>query len=172
MFNSRGFTLIEVLISMVILAIGLLGLAAMQGISLRDNLDAYSYQQATLLAYEMQDKIRGNSDYWQNNINNIPSPNQGNECNEFGDNCTAAMLAAYDYWYWQNQVAKELPKSKDGSDATAIIKDSEINQGGGCNNTYPTSLCLITTWGRANNKESNKASKLSDKATFYLEVTP
>ena len=50
---SHGFTLIEVLVSMVILAVGLLGLAAMQAISLRDNQDVYYYQQATLLAYEM-----------------------------------------------------------------------------------------------------------------------
>ena len=62
-----GFTLIEVLISMVILAIGLLGLAAMQTISLRDNQDAHYYQQATLLAYEMQDRIRANNNVnWSN----------------------------------------------------------------------------------------------------------
>lgn len=167
MFNSRGFTLIEVLISMVILAIGLLGLAAMQGMSLRDNQDAYNYQQATLLAYEMQDRIKGNSDYWKSNI---PSQNKGNECNEVSDNCTAAMLAAYDYWYWKNSVETILPVPKTGN--TVEIKSSVGMNNGGCKGTYTTSLCLITRWARTNNKDTNQSSKLADTATFYLEVTP
>jgi type IV pilus assembly protein PilV len=168
MFQARGFTLIEVLISMVILAIGLLGLAAMQAISLRDNLDSYNYQQATLLAYEMQDRIKGNSDYWKLNIAN---PNYSSTACTKDAPCTAEQMAANDYGYWQESVESTLPKLKDGTDATAIIEDSN-NQGGGCKDTYPTSVCLVTTWGRANNKDSNKASKLDNEAHFYLEVTP
>lgn len=167
MFHSRGFTLIEVLISMVILAIGLLGLAAMQGISLRDNLDSYNYQQATILAYEMQDRIRGNSEVVWRGI--IPSYS-ATACTKDAP-CTAAQMAANDYGYWQENVKNTLPKLKDGSDATAKIEDSN-NQGGGCKNTYDTSVCLVTTWGRANSQDSNKASKLSETAKFYLEVTP
>lgn len=167
MFYARGFTLIEVLISMVILAIGLLGLAAMQGISLRDNLDAYNYQQATLLAYEMQDRIRGNSEVIWTGI----TPNYSATACTKDAPCTNEQMAANDYGYWQENVKNTLPKLKDGSAATAKIEDSN-NQGGGCKSTYDTSVCLVTTWGRANNKDDNKASKLSDKATFYLEVTP
>lgn len=169
MLHARGFTLIEVLISMVILAIGLLGLAAMQAVSLRDNLDSYNYQQATLLAYEMQDRIRSNSEVdW---LSVTPSYS-ATACTKAAP-CTAEQMATNDYGYWQENVKNTLPKLKDGTDATATIEDSS-NQGGGCKNTYETSLCLKTTWARANSKDSNKALKLEkfEEAHFYLEVTP
>ncbi len=163
MIAQRGFTLLEVLISMIILAIGLLGLAAMQAISLRDNQDAYYYQQATLLAYEMQDRIRGNGVYWSSTV---PIPNEGNRCDELSDSCTAEMMAKYDYWYWQDSVSTVLPPPKNGTSAT-ISTSAVANTP--CKKTYSTSLCLITKWGRINSKSTGK---LSQDATFYLEVTP
>lgn len=166
MFNSRGFTLIEVLISMVILAIGLLGLAAMQAISLRDNLDSYNYQQATLLAYEMQDRIKGNS-----SANWTGATIGTGECTKAVP-CDSQTIANNDYGYWEKSVKATLPNPTNASTKMVEIKLSSGVNKAGCIGTYTTSLCLITTWARANNKDSNKASKLSDTATFYLEVTP
>jgi type IV pilus assembly protein PilV len=60
MNKNTGFTLIEVLIAVVILAGGLLGLAALQATSLRNNQSAYNRSQATQLAYEMADRMRAN----------------------------------------------------------------------------------------------------------------
>lgn len=60
MSRHTGFTLIEVLIAMVVLAIGLLGLASLQGTSLRSNSSAYQRSQATNIAYDILDSIRAN----------------------------------------------------------------------------------------------------------------
>jgi type IV pilus assembly protein PilV len=60
MNKHTGFTLIEVLIAVLVLAIGLLGLAAVQATSLRNNLSAYNRSQATELAYDMADRMRAN----------------------------------------------------------------------------------------------------------------
>jgi len=60
MKKHKGFTLIEVLVSMIVLAIGLLGLAGLQMSSLRNNLSAYHRSQATQLAYDMADRMRTN----------------------------------------------------------------------------------------------------------------
>jgi type IV pilus assembly protein PilV len=60
--NSRGFTLLEILIAMVVLSIGMLGVAALQGIGMRSNHGAYLTSQASLLAYDMADRIRANPD--------------------------------------------------------------------------------------------------------------
>lgn len=57
---QQGFTLLEVLIAMVILSIGLLGIAALQGLGLRSSQGAYLTSQAGLLAYDMADRIRAN----------------------------------------------------------------------------------------------------------------
>lgn len=174
MFNARGFTLIEVLISMVILAIGLLGLAAMQAISLRDNQDAYYYQQATLLAYEMQDRIMVNQHYWAANVNSIPGASKGNACDSAAHVCTESLMAAYDYWYWNDNATNIFPAPK-GTNAkrVEIKKSSTVTDvpRGSCNgvNTKSTTLCLIIKWGRTNVQTTGK---LSGDASFYLEVTP
>ncbi|PLW81613.1 type IV pilus modification protein PilV [Kineobactrum sediminis] len=59
--GSPGFTLIEVLITLVIIAIGLLGLAGLQVFSLQSQLEAYQRAQAVMLAEEMVNRIRVNA---------------------------------------------------------------------------------------------------------------
>ncbi|MEM1081555.1 MAG: type IV pilus modification protein PilV [Pseudomonadota bacterium] len=53
-------TLIEILITLLVLAIGLLGLAALQGFSLQSGQTSYLRTQATNLAYEVTDFTRSN----------------------------------------------------------------------------------------------------------------
>ena len=60
MNKNAGFTLIEVLIAMVVLAVGLLGLAGLQATSLRNNQSAYNRSQATQSAYDLADRMRAN----------------------------------------------------------------------------------------------------------------
>jgi type IV pilus assembly protein PilV len=57
---QRGFTLVEALVALVVLSIGLLGVAALQLSSLQSNSSAASRSQATLLAYEIVDRMRAN----------------------------------------------------------------------------------------------------------------
>ncbi len=56
--RENGFSLIEVLIALLVLAIGLLGLAALQAQGLRFNYDAYVRTQATNLSYDIVDRMR------------------------------------------------------------------------------------------------------------------
>ncbi len=58
--HSQGFTLVEVMVAVVILAIGLLGMATLMMNSLQSNESAYSRSQATLLAYDILDRMRVN----------------------------------------------------------------------------------------------------------------
>ncbi|MDZ7752604.1 MAG: type IV pilus modification protein PilV [Gammaproteobacteria bacterium] len=82
--SVRGFTLLEVLIAMVVLAVGLLGLAALQTQALRFNNSAYVRSQAVQLSYDMADRMRAN----------LPAIEAG-DYNTFADyNCTAADLPA------------------------------------------------------------------------------
>lgn len=57
---ARGFSLIEVLIALLVLSFGLLGLAFLQAAGLRFNNDSYMRSQATLLAYDLVDRMRAN----------------------------------------------------------------------------------------------------------------
>lgn len=57
---ERGMSLIEILVAVLVLSIGLLGLAALQGFSLQAGQGAYHRTQATNLAYEIADFTRLN----------------------------------------------------------------------------------------------------------------
>jgi type IV pilus assembly protein PilV len=58
--RQQGFTLLEVLIALLVLSIGLLGLAALQTTSLRSNQMASMRTTATQLAYDISDRMRAN----------------------------------------------------------------------------------------------------------------
>ena len=75
--RERGFSLMEVLVALLVLAIGLLGLAALQGQGLRFNHDAYVRTQATHMAYDIVDRMRLNrgnpADYTVGDPGNHPN---------------------------------------------------------------------------------------------------
>jgi type IV pilus assembly protein PilV len=56
----RGFTLVESLIALLVLSIGLLGVAALQLTSLQANSGAFQRSQATFLAQDLADRMRAN----------------------------------------------------------------------------------------------------------------
>jgi type IV pilus assembly protein PilV len=60
--SQRGITLIEVLIALLLVSIGLLGMASLQANSLKFNRSAYTRTQATQLAYDIADRMRANRD--------------------------------------------------------------------------------------------------------------
>lgn len=67
MMRQKGFSLLEVMIAVFVLAIGLLGVAGLQLVSMKSGQSAFLRSQATLLAYTIVDDIRANrtnaSDY-------------------------------------------------------------------------------------------------------------
>ena len=58
--NSRGFTLLEVLIALVIFSFGLLALAALMAKGLQYNTSALHRSYASSQAYDMADRMRAN----------------------------------------------------------------------------------------------------------------
>ena len=58
--NEKGFTLAEVMISAAILGVGVMGMAAMQGISFTKNVDANDLSIVTNVAADMMERIQSN----------------------------------------------------------------------------------------------------------------
>ena len=88
----RGFTLVEVLIALIVLSIGLLGIAAMYVETLRANRSALSRTQAIALASDLADRIRANR---------VPANNYT------GTGVNAQAIA--DLAAWEDSVADQLP---------------------------------------------------------------
>ena len=60
--NSHGVSLIEVLISVLVMGVGLLGIAAMQATALRNSQSALERSQAVIQSYTILDAMRANLD--------------------------------------------------------------------------------------------------------------
>lgn len=58
--GSRGFSMIEVMVALLVLALGLLGFALLQTMNLRYTQSANQRTQATNLAYDLLDQMRAN----------------------------------------------------------------------------------------------------------------
>ncbi len=120
--NTRGFTLIEVLVSLVVLSIGLLGMGKMVMVSSHSNDSAYLRTQATVLAYEIIDSMRANRNtaITQGYDNALgPVPANTNVC-ALGNTCPSTILATYDVSTWKQRLAAALP-SGTGSIVTTPV---------------------------------------------------
>jgi type IV pilus assembly protein PilV len=71
--GEKGFTLMEVLISATVLSIGVLGMAAMQGVSFTKNVDANDLSIVTNIASDMMERIQNSRRFaWAyNNLNTV-----------------------------------------------------------------------------------------------------
>ena len=58
--RQRGLSMIELLVAVLVLAIGVLGITALQMVSLQNNRGALYRAEAVQLAYDMMDRIRAN----------------------------------------------------------------------------------------------------------------
>jgi len=105
--RQTGFSLLEVLVAIVVTSIGLLGLAAMQATGLRNNHSAYHRSQATVLAYDMADRMRSNVGSMASYITPLGAATPVAGCKTTGG-CTAAQLAQNDVAEWNASLASAL----------------------------------------------------------------
>lgn len=137
--HNRGFSLIEVLVALLVLAIGLLGLAALQATSLSFNADSYSRTQVTLLVYDIVDKMRANPTGFTAGsydvvddgaaataISNYASCS-GAACQcDTGGSCNSTNLAMYDLgtWYAKLADAQVLSDANSAGRRATIVRDA------------------------------------------------
>lgn len=109
--QARGFSLLEVLIAVVVLSIGLLGLAGLQFTALRGNSQSYERSQAHILAYEMADLMRANRIAAGQGAFEIDADENPEDpeifCDE--DACNREESAAYILDQWHRRLRDILP---------------------------------------------------------------
>lgn len=108
--HGRAFSLIEAMVALVVLSVGMIGIAALYGQSLSAGRTAQLRTQAVNLASDMADRIRVNrrglDAYAGAGSNNGCDPQSG------GASCTPAQMAAHDLFVWAAQVQRQLPNGQ------------------------------------------------------------
>ncbi|TRX54418.1 type IV pilus modification protein PilV [Thalassomonas sp. M1454] len=135
---NYGFTLLEVLITMSILAFGMLGIAKLQLNSLRDTQIAQFQTKANLLVQKMSAHIEANSTVlanYQLNFKQLPSASI--DCQV--SSCSPNEIAQYDLLQWQNLISASLPAGSgeiliNNNRATIIVHWDENRDGSAGNN--------------------------------------
>lgn len=137
---QSGVSLIEVLVAIVILSIGLLGIAGLQLTSFRFIHNANLTYQAALQANDMADRIRANAVGRDNgNYNNITGIGADPGC--IASSCSPGQLAATDAFEWNTANSRLLPSGSGtvtglAGQFTITVLWTEISPIGSLNRNY------------------------------------
>ncbi len=183
MKKSSGFTFIEVLVAVMILALGLIGLAALQATGVKNIQTAYNRSQAIHLAQDIADRIRANSLVAATyaDVNSNGAPDFGESTLPPGDTtntctsgtCTAVQLAKADIGDWRAALKRFLP-----SGCGVIIRGTGAAgtaQNNGCDGQVPAAALsasdrtytIIINWDE-NNSGQTDASDPNFLMSFEL----
>ncbi len=172
---AKGFTLIEVLISLLVVAVGLLGIAGVQALSLNNTTIALNRSLAALQADGLAAMMHANQHYWQQ-TGSVPTitiniPTGQLDCRQ--NACSSSQMANWDLQVW-------------GSGAPAVTGftavtglNTTLPAGGGYVNclTGPPVVCTISvTWNENNLGISGAGAGALDSGifqqTYSLVVQP
>jgi type IV pilus assembly protein PilV len=119
--RSQGFSMVEALVALVVLGVGMLGIASLYVVTLRASGSAISRMQAVNLATDIGDRIRANRTAGIAYEGTAAA--SGDTCIGPTANCTPQQLAAHDLFLWQSQIAQTLP----GTAAGAVDVQEDTN---------------------------------------------
>ena len=115
---TRGFSLIEVLVALIIMSVGMLGIASLYVQSMQAGRTSLLRHNAVTLAGDVADRIRANPTAGAA----YAGAGADFSCIAQGTNCSAPQMAAQDVLVWNNQATNTLP---DG--AVEIVFDNAAN---------------------------------------------
>lgn len=161
--KQQGFSLIEVLVSVVIMAVGILGVAGMQVVSLQQNRSSLLRAEAMQLASDILDRARANPTQDYSGISFADGPPGNSNC--VANNCTAADMKDYDLAQWKCSINSEDSAGDTYTLCSAFGIVGSLPNGAGAviNNSSDADcpveageICVIIRW--ADDRDGNLAS--------------
>ncbi|WP_448246016.1 type IV pilus modification protein PilV [Thalassotalea agariperforans] len=154
MRKQSGLTFIEVLVSLVILATGILGAVAMQASAKKGSFDAMQRSIASAYAQDIIERIRSNAsdeatlDSYQGTYGNDSLDAPAPRCNSIGSLCTSAQMRANDLYEWERRLMGA--DVTEGSNLKGGLIDAQ-----GCIEHKDNSITVVIAWqGRVSTKDS------------------
>ena len=116
-----GVTLLEVLVSLLVLSLGLLGVAGLQAVTASYKVNSWARNSAALLLSDFAERVRANPaaakavstgvgqyEFKTNWTLQQSEPIKPKDC--FLSSCTSTERANYDLWVWRTRVSSEMPQ--------------------------------------------------------------
>lgn len=112
--KNSGFSLVEILISLVVMSIGMMGLAGLKMVSIKGTNEAHFRHEGSLVMMDLADRMRSNIDgvdagsYESASSVSLTAPTV--ICTGT-TSCTSAELAAYDNYQVATNMSQAIPES-------------------------------------------------------------
>ena len=150
--RASGFTLLEVLVAIVIISLGMLGVAALLVTVHKANASSYLQQQAVQDAYDILDRMRANLAGTQGGyyIGTFPASGTPTSCLGTGTTCSPQQLAQFDTSQW-GATLQQLPAGKG-----KIASTTANNQ---------TTVTVTVTWNDAPSQQTIEKTLLAVPAS-------
>lgn len=117
---QRGFTIVEALVTFLILSVGLLGMAGLQTKGLQMDQNAYQRSQAAMLAQDIGDRMRVNVTSMRNGSYDVALGDKAvttTDC--VASPCNETAMSDFDLFQWKASLSRLLPAG-DGKIETAV----------------------------------------------------
>jgi type IV pilus assembly protein PilV len=155
--RELGVSLIEALVALLVLALGVMGMAGIQTRTLVESRTTNSRAVAIQMADDLSERMQANVAIRLSNPATNPyvvgwgTPATATDC--FSNNCTGAQLAGFDLVQWKNSLSQLLPNG-----------DARVFR----SNTDPTQFGVLIGWSESQAK--NEGAATGAEATQYTNA--
>ena len=132
--KSKGFSLVEVLIALIIMSVGMLGIAGLYVQSMQAGRTSMLRHHAITLAGDIADRIRANPTA---GAAYTATPGQDNNCVAMGTACNVGDMADHDIFLWRAQALDFLPPMGDGTEQVVVTLNAAA---------VPPSFTIVVRW--------------------------
>ncbi len=165
--DEHGFSLVEILVALIVMSVGLLGIAKMQAVALSSTSVASQRSLAALEAAGLAAAMHANRGYWGSAAAALkfevkggtvtPMPAAFADCSAVAT-CTPAVMATYDLQQWATSLQTEalLPNYDATIDCTTI--------------STPRSCTITIKWSEKSVALNSNAEGLAESTTSAINT--
>ena len=160
---SRGFSLLEALIGFMILSIGLLGIASLQGISLKVGKTSVYGSVAMMKVEELFESMRANPTALATYVASGAGAGAVNACSG-ATGCSDTALALDDIHWWKQNLTAGLPPTTSTKTTVAIVPA-----------VAPSKMATVTvtiSWSERNKDSTGSVAKTYTSSANICTAIP